>query len=181
MTSAALSRLVSVLSALVIAIALSGCWTAPVADVQPSGEPRLIQSSIAVQSVQEAAVVASLDRGAGTIALRTRGWVQTSTYKLGPRVAGLNDIKAGDVVRATVSEDLVVYVLRDGELPGHGPIAADAKVLAVDPSYRLLRLQYPNGQNETFKVPPGTRLAQMEAGDSVVIQPVAVLALQRRG
>lgn len=162
------------------ALALAGCWSAPVATVQPRGEPRLIQRAIPVQSVQEAAVVSSLDRSAGTIVLRTRGRAVASAYKLGPRVSDLDNIKAGDVVRATVAEELAVYVLRNGELPGQGPIAAAARVLAVDPSYRLLKLQYPDGRNETFKVPLGTQLQQMGAGDSIVIEPVAVLALRRR-
>ena len=163
------------------AIALAGCWSAPVATVQPTGEPRLIQRAILIQSVQVWAVVSSVDRSAGTIVLRSRGSMHTSTYKLGPRVSNLDDIRAGDVVRATVTEELAVYVLRNGELPGQGPIAVDARVLAVDPSYRLLRLQYPNGQNDTLKVPLGTRLGEMGAGDSVVIEPVVVLALRRSG
>jgi hypothetical protein len=181
MTIAALSQAVSRLLSVAIALALSGCWTAPVATLQPGGEPRLIQRGIAVQSVQETAVVAGVDRDAGTIVLRTRGRAEASTYKVGPEVSGLSNIRAGDVVRATVAEELEVYVLRDGELPGQGPIAVDARVLTVDPSYRLLKLQYPDGRDETFKVPLGTRLEQMGAGDSVVIQPVAVLALRRRG
>jgi len=73
-------------------------------------------------------------------------------------------------------------VLRDGQLPGAGAApAVHARVLAVDPSYRLLKLQYPDGENETIKVPLGTKLEQMEAGDSVVIRPVEVIALRRKG
>ena len=77
---------------------------------------------------------------------------------------------------------LTVYLLRDGQLPGaEGTVAAHARVLAVDRSYRLLKLQYPDGENETIKVPLGTRLEQMEAGDSVVIRPAEVLVLRRKG
>jgi translation initiation factor IF-1 len=165
---------------LAAAVALVGCWTAPVATVQPIGEPRLIQRSIPVESVQEVAVVSGIDRDAGIIALRTRGMAAISRYRIGPKVAGLSEIRPGDVVQATVTEELAVYLLRDGELPGQGPIAAAARVLAVDPSYRLLKLQYANGQTETFKVPRKTRLEEMAAGDSVVIQPVEVLALRRK-
>lgn len=85
------------------------------------------------------------------------------------------------MVRVTVAEELTVYVLRNGVLPGHGPIVVDARVLVADPSYRLLKLQYSNGRSDTFKVPLGTRVEQMGAGDSVVIEPVAVLALRRAG
>jgi hypothetical protein len=100
-----------------MALVLAGCWTAPVANVQPHGEARLIQGAIPVKSVKDAAVVSSVDRSAGTITLRTSGKAETSTYKLGPKVSGLDDIKAGDVVQATVAEDLTIYVLRDGQLP----------------------------------------------------------------
>jgi hypothetical protein len=162
-----------------MALVVAGCWSAPVANVQPHGEARLIQSAIPVKSVKDTAVVSSVDRSAGTIVLRTPGKAETSTYRLGPKVSGLEDIKVGDVVQATVAEDLTVYLLRDGQLPD-GTVSVDARVLAVDPSYRLLRVQYPDGQNETFKVPLGTKLEQMESGDSVVIRR-EVLALRRKG
>lgn len=178
MTIHALSRLIFRSPPAALALVLAGCWAAPVATVQPRGEPRLIQDAIDVTSVKDVAVVSSLDRTAGAILLSTQGRTETSRYKIGPKLSGLDDIKAGDVVRATVAEELAVYVLRDGQPPG---VVADARVLAVDPSYRLLKLQYPDGQNETFKVPMGTRLEQMGAGDSVVIRPLAVLALRRKG
>ena len=118
---------------------------------------------------------------AGTIVLRTPGSAENSNYKVGPKVSSLDNITVGEVVQATVTEELTVYVLRDGQLPGAGALAVHARVLAVDPSYRLLKLQFPNGENETVKVPLGTRLEHMEAGDSVVIRPVEVIALRRKG
>jgi hypothetical protein len=178
----ALRRLISHCPMLAAALVLAGCWVPPVATVQPRGEPRLIQSAIEVTSVRDAAVVSAVDRNAGTIALRAPGAAKTATYKIGHEASGLSDLKPGDVIRATVKEELAVYALGDGRLPGvEGNIAADARVLAVDASYRLLKLQYPDRQSETLKVPPGTRLEQMEAGDSVVIRPVALLALRRVG
>lgn len=181
MTTAVVSRLISHPALFTAALLLAGCWAAPVAIVQPTGEARLIQGAIAVQSVKEAAIVSSVDRNAGTIVLRTAGRAETSNYKLGPKVSNLEDLKAGEVVQATVTEELTVYVLRDGQLPGSGALAVHARVLAVDPSYRLLKLQYTDGENETVKVPLGTRIEQMAAGDSVVIRPVDVIALRRKG
>jgi hypothetical protein len=178
---AAASRLISHPPLLTAALLLAGCWAAPVATVQPSGEPRLIQGAIAVHSVKEAAIVSSVDRNAGTIVLRTSGRGETCSYKLGPKVSNLDDITVGGVVQATVTEELTVYVLRDGQLPGASAQAVHARVLAVDPSYRLLKLQYPDGAHETIKVPLGTRLEQMEAGDSVIVRPVEVIALRRKG
>lgn len=185
MTAAALLRATPGLLLLTGALTLTGCWTAPVANVQPPGEARLIQNGIAVRSVKNPAIVESVDHAASTIVLRVSGATETSTYKVGSQVSNFRDIKAGDVVQATVAEELTVYVLRDGQLPGSGgtseEIAADARVLSVDPSYRLLRLQYPDGQDETFKVPLGAKLRRMAAGDSVVIRSVEVVALRRKG
>jgi len=181
MTAAILHRAMICSLPLAGALALSGCWTAPVAHVQPKGESRLIQSGIAVESVKETATVQSVDLGARTLVLTPRKG-EPRTYKAGPQVQNLDRIKAGDTVRATVAEELAVYVLRDGQLPGEGgtrqTIASDARVLWVDPSYRLLMLRYPDGRDETLKVPLGVKLGEMEAGDDVVIRPLEVRSLQ---
>jgi hypothetical protein len=165
-------------------LGLAGCWTAPRADVQPGGEPRLIQAGIPVTSVRDPAIVDSVDAATRTIVVRTPGAQQTSTYKVSAAVSNLGQFRFGDKVQATVAQELSVYVLRDGQLPGPGgkpqAITADARVLSVDTSYRLLTLQYPNGRNETFKVGLDTRLREMEAGNSVVIRPVEAVALRKR-
>jgi hypothetical protein len=185
MATAALSRVILGPTLFAAALALAGCWTAPVATVQPKGEPRLIQSSIAVRSANNLAVVQSVDPSTRTIVVQTSGTTKASTYKVGHKVSGLNAIKPGDVIEATLTQELTIYVLLDGLLPGIGgspeSISADARVLSVDPSYRLLTLQYANGGNETFKVPLAVELKQIEAGDSVVIRPVELVALRRKG
>jgi hypothetical protein len=167
---------------LAAALALTGCWTAPVADVQPKGEARLIQSAISVESVKAPALVEGVDRNTRTIVVRTPGAPETSTYKVGREVENFSSIRMGDKVKATVKEELSVYVLRNGEAPGADgtpeKIAASARVLSIDPSYRLLTLQYPNGENETLKVAVGVKLKEMEAGDAVVIRPIEVVALR---
>ncbi len=182
MRSAALNTTMVGPLLLAAALALPGCWTAPVANVQPKGEARLIQGAIVVESVKPRAIVQSVDRSSDIIVLGNGGAAGTSTYKVGARVANISRIKPGDTVKATVAQELTVYVLRDGEAPGPNgapqKIAADARVLSVDPSYRLLTLQYANGQKETFKVGQQIRLDEMEAGDAVVIRPIEVLALR---
>ena len=183
MKSAALHRTLSPLL-LSTAVALAGCWTRPVADVQPKGEARLIESAITVESVKAPAIVESVDRDAGTIVSRFPGAPETSTYKVGREVENFSSIRMGDRVKATVKEELSVYVLRDGQAPGAddapAEVAADARVLSVDLSYRLLTLQYPNGENETFKVALGVKLKEMEAGDAVAVRAIEAVALQKK-
>ena len=95
---------------------LTGCWTAPNADVQPGGEARLIQSGITVESVKDPATVQALDPAQGTITLALPGGV-AATYKTGPKVKHFDQVQAGQTVKATVTEELAVYLLADGRLP----------------------------------------------------------------
>ena len=171
------------LCAPVLGLGLTGCWTPPTADVQPSGEPRLIQAGIPVTARREPAVVQSVDSATRTLVVWTPGEPQSSvTYKVGPTISSLQEIEAGDKVEVTTTAQLSVYVLRDGRLPGATPETVDvgARVLSVDPSYRLLTLQYPNGQTETYKVKRDVKLQEMSAGDAVVVHEGEVIALKRK-
>lgn len=51
----------------------------------------------------------------------------------------------------------------------------DARVLVADRSYRVLTVQYPNGQTDAFKVGLRTPMKDIEAGDAVVIRPVEII------
>lgn len=70
-------------------------------------------------------------------------------------------------------EALTVYVALRGSPGPH--------VLRVDPSYRVLTVQYPNGETEAYKIGLNTRMESIEAGDSVAIRLVQVIELRRRG
>lgn len=169
---------------LIPASMLSGCWMPPVASVQPQGEARLIESGILVESAKPPAIVEAVDRSAGTVAVRIPGAPAAVTYKAGREIENLGELRMGDRVKPTVREELSVYVLRDGRAPAPDgtlqKIDADARVLSVDPSYRLLQVQYPDGARETLKVALGVRLEQMEAGDAVVIRPVEAVRLSEK-
>ncbi len=173
----------AILSALpgLAVLAISGCWTAPVANVPPRGEPGLIQSGIRVESVKEPWIVESVDAGAHLITFRAPGEATLRKYPIAPTVPNADSIRPGDKVQPTIAEDLTVYVSRDGESEGEGaPGAARAKVLSVDASFRLLTVEHPDGKQETFKVAREVKLRQMEAGDDVAIEPREVVALKKR-
>jgi hypothetical protein len=166
-----------------MAFALAGCWTAPVADVQPKGDARLIQTAIPVVAVKDKATVQSIDQDQGVIVLNFSDGV-AATLKPGPGVKNFSEIRAGDKARAKVVQELSVYVLIDGHLPGADgklePVKIDAKVLEIDRAYRLLTLQYANREVEVLKVGLEAKLSEMEAGDSVVIKTTELLALKRQ-
>lgn len=167
------ARVALVVSAAAI---LSGCWTAPSANVRPEGKPRVIAEGIEVDRTVDFAKVEAVDPAARTVTLSVGGALMPS-YKLGRAVRNLDDVRTADHVRATISELLTVYV--EGHTfhvaaPSRSP---DARVLVVDPSYRLLTVQYPNGETETFKTALHTRMDDLEAGDAVAIREVEVTEL----
>ena len=165
----------------VATFALAGCWTAPVATVQPKGDARLIQSGIPVVAVKDDATVQSVDADQRLMVLNFSDGT-TATVKAGPEVKDFAKARAGDKVRVKVAQELTVYVLKNGALPGADgkpeSTKSDARVLVVEPAYRLLTLQYPGHPPETVKVGLNTKLFAMEAGDDVVIQTTQLLALR---
>lgn len=158
----------------------AGCWTPPNANVQPKGAPGLIQSGIVVKSVKRPVTVQSIDISQNTISLQfTNG--TTANCKLSPDFNRYVLPNQGDQVDATINLELDVYLLADGRLPDGTTaesLGVNARVLLVDPSYRLLTLQYPDGTSETFKPGVDTKLEGMAPGDSVVVRPVEVTAVK---
>jgi hypothetical protein len=169
---------------LVAALALPGCWSAPIATLQSKGNPHLIQGAIAVpvESVKPLAVVQSVDLAARAITVQRPGEARLISYKVGLSASNLERLKAGDRVQATVAEELTVYVRRDGDLPSVGgsphTVVTDAQVLSVDPSYRLVALHFPDGHTEMFKASLRVKLDKMETGDEVTIRRVEAVALR---
>jgi hypothetical protein len=166
-----------------IASALTGCWSAPVASVQPKGDARLIQGAITVVAVKEDVTIQSIDVDRRSVVLDLPEGI-TPAVPLGPKVTNLAQIRAGDKGRVTVAQELSVYVLKNGQLPdAEGKlrsIHANARVLIVEPSYRLLTLEYANGHVETLKVGLDVKLQEMECGDDVVTETRELLSLRVR-
>jgi hypothetical protein len=165
-----------------IAAALAGCWQPPRADVQPGGDPRVIQEGIAVQSLRTGSVQ-SLDPTARTVALLESARAGPQTYALASRNS-LDRIKVGARVNMTVEEKLTVYVPPPGtataKLDDISHLGRDARVLSIDRGYRLLTLLYPDGRRETFKVAQNVKLGEMQSGDYVAVQSMQVVEVQPR-
>jgi translation initiation factor IF-1 len=165
----------------ITALILTGCWTPPNANVQPKGEPRLIQSGVPVESVQEQATVQAVDASQRIIRLKLSNG-SLITCKVSQRVANFDQIQSGDMVKVTLTEELAIYVLKDGRLPvtggTHEAVNFNAKVQLVDPSYRLLTLQYSNGQTEVLKTDLNAKLLEMQAGDAMILQTAEAKAIR---
>jgi hypothetical protein len=166
-----------------VAMLLSGCWTAPSADVRPGGKPRVIENRIEVERIADPATVESVDRAGRTLVLSGCG-VPLLACRAGRGARNWDDVRAGDRVRVTIREVLTVYVAsRDARVAADARVrklSPAARVLGADPSYRLLTVQYLAGGTETFKIGLHTRMQGIEAGDSVAIRCVKAVRLRVR-
>jgi hypothetical protein len=144
----------------------------------------VIQKGIVVEVALAPAIVESVDPRTRTIVLRRPGGTWTHAYAVGQRVSNLDRIIVGDKVQAELAEDLTVYVSEDRQLPADDPasgvVTSDARVLAVDRSYRVMTLRYPDGRSEMLKVGREAKLGEMETGDDVVIRALELVSLAPR-
>lgn len=164
-----------------VTILLSGCWTAPSANLRPKGPPRVIQDSIQAEYSPPPMRIESIDQASRTIVVSGPG-AAPITIKIAPGVRNWTDMRVGDQIRSRLRETLTVYVAPLAE-NGSGAVAgpsSDSRVLILDPSFRLLTVQYPNGNTDTFKVGLNTRLQDMEPGDSVAINTIEAVELHVR-
>jgi hypothetical protein len=165
-----------------IALTLTGCWTPPNANVQPVGKPGLIQGGIPVEVIQDPVTVTAIDASQRTITLKHAN-DSTKTFTVVPAVENFDQVKVGDTIKATVKAELSVYILDNGRLPGANgstrpkTINFNAKVLLVDPSYRLLTLQFTNGHSMTIKAGLDVMLEKMAPGDDVVMRSNEIKAI----
>jgi hypothetical protein len=158
---------------IILSLVLTGCWTPPNANVQPKGEPRLIQSGVSATDYHARATVQTVDIGARVLGLKLDDGTMLSCT-VGPLVPHFDQIQPGDRIKVTLAEKLAVYVLRDGRMRGadgqEETIPFIARVQTVDPSYRLLTIQYRNGQTTELKTDLDAKLLEMQPGDAVVLQ-----------
>ena len=169
------------LSLVAITMLMSSCWTAPNANLRPKGEPRVIEDSIEVEVSMRPMRVESIDR-VKRILVASSTEAPTIEMKIAPRVGNLEDVHPGDQIRPKVREKLTVYVAPQPERGGSGVTGGPhvSRVLVIDPSYRLLAVQYPDGRTDTFKVGLDTRLKDMEPGDSVAVNTFEAVDLRIR-
>jgi hypothetical protein len=166
----------------VIALALTGCWTPHNDNVQPAGKPGLVQSGIPVQIIQEPVTVTAIDASRRTITLK-RDDGTAKIFTIGEAVKNLDEVKVGNIIKAEVKAELSVYILDNGRLPNADgttrpkTINFNAKVLQVDPSYRILTLRFSNGHTMTIKAGLDVMLEKMAPGDDVVMRSSEVTAI----
>jgi translation initiation factor IF-1 len=174
-------RTVLALLPVAAAFTLTGCWTPPNAQVQPSGEPRLIQSGVSADDNHVQATVQLVDASQHSLHLKLADGTQIFC-SISPQLKNISQLQSGDRVKVTLAEKLSVYVLKDGRMTAAGgaeeAIPFIARIQLVDPSYRLLTLQYVNGQTQVLKAGLDAKLLEMQPGDAVVLESAEATALR---
>ena len=119
------------------------------------------------------------------------------TVKVGPEAVNFDQIKKGDLVKATVTEELVIYLDDENAPSGEGGagvvalapkgakpggVAAQttqivATVTAIDQSNRTATLRFDDGSSETFPVRPDVDLSKRKVGDRVVFRVTEMIAI----
>jgi Cu/Ag efflux protein CusF len=178
-------------------LAFSSCSTEPKGErasfaVVQKGEP----GGVRVETYKETATVTGIDKASRKVTLVTPDGTKSSV-KCGPEVANFAQIEVGDQVKATVTEQIVVFMRNPGEPPGDGAAAAlalaplgakpgalmanteeiTAKVKSIDLKHRKAALLFPDGTSHTFKVRKDVDMTKHAVGDEVVFRATEAVAV----
>lgn len=187
------------LSALFMA-ALAGCTSdeAPppaTATRTVEADPGVAGGTI-VNTVRVSATVAAKDTVNRRITLLGADGKRT-TFKAGPEIVNFPQIKVGDRVNATLTEEIVVFVRPQGSVPSvsgatavavapkgakPGVLMADtvemtATIQSMDMAVRTATLRFADGSTKTVNVRQDVDMTNYGPGDTVVIRMTEALAI----
>lgn len=152
-----------------------------------------------VQTFELTAKVVAIDAAARKLTLLSPDGIK-QTVKVGPDAINFDQIHVGDQLAVTVAEELVVYVVGEGEArndsaaqlvalapkgakPGGIMVATaqvTAKVTAIDAQNQKATLQFEDGTTRAVAVRQDVDLTKRKVGDKVVIRTTETLALAVR-
>lgn len=177
-------------------LAFTSCSSTPPGDrivAYQAGEP----GGTVVQTTKTSATVTGIDAANRKVTLVSPEGKKT-TFKAGPEVVNFDQIKVGDQVKATVVEELVVFLRTKGDPAGDGQAAAvalapvgakpgvlmadtvqvTAQVTKIDLKRHRATLQFPDGTTESFAVRQDVDLTKRQVGEEVVIRRTEALAIR---
>jgi translation elongation factor P/translation initiation factor 5A len=178
-------------------LALTSCSSTPQGESKTMvAAQKGVPGGVIVETYKVTATVAAIDAVSRQVTLTMADGAKT-TVKAGPEVVNFDQIQVGDQVKATVAEQLVVFVRKNGEPANDGEAAAvalapvgakpgvvmantvevTAKVEAIDLGRRKATLRFPDGRSQTFKVRPDVDMTKAKLGDEVVIRTTEAVAI----
>lgn len=122
---------------------------------------------------------------------------EKTTVKVGPEEVSIDQIQPGDLVVATLTEELVIYLDKEGAAvpdaaaamvalapqgakPGGliaGTVQVTATVVAINQNRRMATLRFEDGRTETFPVRDDIDLSQRKVGEKVVFLVTEMIAI----
>jgi len=193
----AAGRLAIFLAAL---FAVTACTTAsPPPPSKETGTTAIkegVPGGVAVNTVEMSARVTAIDTSNRKVTLLgPKG--NTFTVKVAPEAVNFDQIRVGDLVNATLTEELVVYLDEEGASAPDGSAAmvalapkgakpgglmaettqVTASVTAIDQTGRTATLQFEDGSSKTFHVRDDIDLSQRKVGEKVVFQVTEMIAI----
>lgn len=157
------------------------------------GEP----GGVVIDTYQITARVAEVDHAKRTYTLVTPDGRKTE-YKAGPAVTNFDQVREGDRVKATVTDQLVVRAREKNETPSDGEtglvalapqggkpgvVMADtvevtARVKSVDLDNHKATLEFPDGATKTVAVRPDVKLSSADVGREIVFRTTQSIAVK---
>jgi len=155
-----------------------------------------VPGGVVVETHEMTATVTAVDYANRRLHLLTSdGFRQTA--KVEPEVTNFDQIRAGDKLKITVTEELVVQMAAPGETPATGKVdfvtlapkgakpggvvaqttQVTATITSIDRQKRTATVRFEDGTAHTFPVRSDVDLGKRNVGDKVVIRLTEALAL----
>jgi hypothetical protein len=155
-----------------------------------------VPGGVIVNTVDVSARVTAIDKGKRKVTLLGPDG-EKFTVKVGPEAVNFDQIKVGDLVKATVTEELVIFMDDEGAPSGEGEAGVvalapkgakpgglvaqvtqvTATVVAIDQTKRTATLCNDAATTETFPVREDINLDQHSVGERVVFRVTEMIAI----
>lgn len=155
-----------------------------------------VPGGIIIETYEGTGTVTAIDSDKRTVTLIRPDGAE-GTFKAGPEVRNFAQIHVGDKVKATLTDQVVVYLRKKGAPATDGEAAVvalaprgakpgfvkaetvevTARVVAINLEHRQATLRFPNGKTQVVKVRPDVDMTQAVIGEEVVIRTTEALAL----
>ena len=156
-----------------------------------------VPGGIVVNTVEVSARVVAVDQASRTATLMDQDG-EKFDVKVGPEAVNFDQVKKGDLVKVTVTEQVVIYVAKEGTAssddggarvvalapkgakPGGlvaGTVQITGTVVAIDQEKRIVTLRFDDGTFKAFSVREDIDLTQHKKGEQVVFQITEMVAI----
>jgi hypothetical protein len=155
-----------------------------------------VPGKVSIQTFEIQATVAAIDKASRKITLVSPDGFK-KIVKAGPEVVNFDQIRLGDQLRVTTTEQLVVQMAKPGESgmdsattvvalapkgAKPGGVMADATrvtatVTAIDAKKRTATLRFEDGTSQTYPVRSDIDLSQQKVGEKVVFRVTEMIAI----